>query len=110
MALALDCLVPGVLLSDTAISVYGPATTRAQLDAVTFTNNGEVEANVSIWMPSGGGPSDQNRILRNFVVPTGKTALAFELRGHVIRAGMEFFAVSSEPGVVALFMSARTQS
>lgn len=111
MALAFKRLVPGVLLGATASVVY-PAdlTVSSQLDAVTLSNVSGVDVSVSLWTPSGGGPGDANLVLKDFSVTAGQTLEAYQMRGHVLEAGMEIYGVASTAGVVSLSVSGRTKT
>jgi len=109
MALAFKRAFSGVL-GTSLTPLYTADGVDFQTDQVTLTNNSGTDATVSIWTPSGGGPSDGDLVLKNKSITAGSTVTAFELRGHVLQNGMQLFALPSVAGVVTLAVSGRTKT
>lgn len=109
MALAFKRFVT-VRVAAAATSYYTASGVDAQLDAVTLSNVHTAAVTVSLWTPSGGGPSDGDLILKDESVAAGASVTVPSLRGHVIQDGMQLWAVASIANVVTLVVSGRTKT
>lgn len=110
MAITLKQLANGTTTTTTT-AVYTASSANAQIDACAITNNSaDTAATVTLWITGGGGPSDQNIILKDFSIPAGTTKKSYEVAGQVIPNGASLYAKASADNVLTLVCSGREQA
>lgn len=103
------CLLQHTAVPTSVAAVYTvPSLTRAIIDQATVSNPGGSSHTYTIYLvPSGGSPSNSNKLLEAVSLASGLTDVLDKLRGHILEAGDSVQALGSASNNLTIRLSGR---
>ena len=108
MATTTKVLVGSKFAEDEEETQYTATAVKAVIDKFTATNNGELNATISVnLVPSGDSADTDNRIVAIKAIPVGGSYTFPELTGHVLEPGGFISTIASVANTLTIRCSGR---